>query len=186
MKTKALSIILALFFLGLVNLFSQGFKPPAEGKAVVYFVSYKKKLIPFEFFHGDRFIGEFKKLNYMRYECDPGQQLLWASSESKEFLEANLEAGSSYIVKVSMRSGFWRMNPWFTPITDSDEFFPQAATLIKEKAPYNIPPAEIAERQPELEDFISNILNLYQTEWRQEKEYKILTPEMAIPEQSMK
>jgi len=185
MKTKAFCVVLAFALSGLTSLLGQGFTPPTTGKAVIYFVSAKKKLIPFEFFHQDRFIGELEKLNYMRYECDPGHQLLWASSESKEFLEADLEEGKSYIVIVETRQGFWRLNPKFTPINSGSEYFPKAAALIKSKAPYNIPEAEIEARQPELTEFIANILNRYSTEWRQLNEFKVLTPDMAIPAEAM-
>lgn len=186
MKTKVFCLLVAFALSSFATIFSQGFTPPASGKAVIYFVSAKKKLIPFEFFHQERFIGELEKLNYMRYECAPGKQLLWASSESKEFLDASLETGNSYIVIVEMRQGFWRMNPKFTPITSGSEFFAQAAVMIKEKAPYNIPEAEIQARQPELAEFIANIMNLYETEWKQTQEIKVLTPEMAIQQEVMK
>lgn len=186
MKTKVFCIVLAVALSGFTALFSQGFQPPADGKGVVYFVSTKKKLIPFEYFHNDRFIGELEKLNYMRYECEPGQQLFWASSESQEFLNADIKAGNSYIVMVELVSGFWRMNPRFTPITAGHEFFVKAAALIKRKVPYNIPEAEIQARQADLTYFIAHILNLYETEWKQTQEIKVLTPEMAIPAEAMR
>jgi hypothetical protein len=185
MKTKVFCLVLALA-LSSSAIFGQGFKPPAKNKAVIYFVSAKKRLITFEFFHYDKFIGELEKLNYMRYECDPGQQLLWASSENKEFLEANLEAGKSYVVKVETREGFWRLNPRFTPINAEHAFFAQAAALIKSKAPYNIPEAEIKARQLKLTEFIANILDLYKTDWKNKQEILVLTPNMAIPEEKMK
>ncbi len=186
MKTKVFCLVFVLAISSFTVIFGQGFDQPAEGKAAIYFVSSTKKLIAFEFFYNDKFIGELQKLNYMRYECEPGQQLFWASSESKEFLEAYLEAGKSYIVKVELRTGFWRVNPKFTPINGSDEFFPKAAEMIKEKAPYNIPESEIQSHQSELSDFIANILDHYQNEWRQLNKYSVITPDMAIPEEAMK
>jgi hypothetical protein len=186
MKTRVLILAVLLAVVGLSDLSGQGFQPPANGKAVIYFVSGHKKNIPFEFFHYDQFIGELEKLNYMRYELSPGKQLLWASSEKKEFLDADLKEGGSYIVMVTMVSGFWRVNPKFTPITDTSHFFLQAATLIKEKAPYNIPEAEIKERQAKLGEFIANILNLYETEFKTTQEIKVIKPEMALSEEAMK
>lgn len=62
--------------------------------------------VSFEFFHHARYIGVFKGENYMRYECDPGEQLLWASSENKEFVTSELMPGGTYIVVVDVIMGF--------------------------------------------------------------------------------
>jgi len=101
MKTlKILCIILIATLSGSSSLFSQGFQPPAEGKSVVYFVrvSGYAGAISFEYFHQDKYIGIFKKKNYIRYECNPGKQLFWASSENKEFVTADLKEGGTYII----------------------------------------------------------------------------------------
>ena len=83
MKTKLLFII-ALCVIS-VSLSAQGFQPPAEGKAAVYIVrvSAYGGAVSFEYFHGDKYIGIFKGVNYLRYECDPGANLFWASSARK-------------------------------------------------------------------------------------------------------
>ena len=82
---KLLFIVLIALLASVDTAFSQGFQPPAEGKAVIYFtrVTLYGKPVDFEFFHQDQYIGAFKGDEYMRYECDPGTHLFWASSENK-------------------------------------------------------------------------------------------------------
>jgi hypothetical protein len=186
MRIKVLYLGLSLALSGLMAGYGQGFQPPNEGKAVVYFVSATKKLIPFELFYNQQFIGEVEKMNYMRFECDPGQQLFWASSENKDFLNATMEAGKSYIVMVEMVSGFWRLNPRLCPIWPGHAYFDMASKLIREKAPYNIPQQEIQDRQAKMTEFIANVMVHYETEWKLTNDVKTLTGEMAIPEEDLK
>lgn len=55
--------------------FPQGFTPPAEGNAAVYFVRVSSYggAVSFEYFHNEEFIGVFKGKNYIRYECPAGK-----------------------------------------------------------------------------------------------------------------
>ena len=67
MKTKQFLVLLALVLWGGM-VAGQGFKPPEEGKAVVYFVrvSSYEFAVSFEFFHQDIYVGAFIGENYMR------------------------------------------------------------------------------------------------------------------------
>jgi len=78
----------------------KGLKEPASGNAIVYFVSLKKKSMTFEFFLNDKYIGILGGKNYKVVECKTGQQLLWASSESKYFVPSDLSSGGTYIIIV--------------------------------------------------------------------------------------
>ena len=104
---KKISFLLATFLLASINLLSQGFTSPADGNAAVYFVRVSNYggAVSFEYFHNKKFIGVFKGKNYMRYECPAGENLLWASSEDKEFLKCDLKAGETYIVLVNIEMG---------------------------------------------------------------------------------
>src|SRR5688572_4466904 len=119
MKTKLLLLIVIVFFIGSSSVFAKGFQPPAKGKAVVYFVRVTSwgGSSSFEFFHQNKYIGVFKKVNYLRYECDPGEQLFWASTENKEFITADLKEGGSYIIIVDVIMGAWKPRVGFNPIT---------------------------------------------------------------------
>lgn len=187
MKTKSLIVMILVMISGILPTFSQGFVPPSPGKAVVYFVRVTKIgfAISFEFFHQDKYIGAFKDKNYMRYECDPGQQLLWASSENKEFITCDLKAGGSYIVLVDVEMGAWKAHVGFSPITADDERFARAKEVIMSKAPIVTPQKKIDDMNAKLADFIPEQLRKYDTIWKNEKNFRHISPDMAIPPQSM-
>lgn len=168
---------------------AKGFHPPSEGKAVIYFVRVTGygALISFEYFHQDKYIGIFKGKNYMRYECDPGEQLLWASSENKEFITANLEAGKTYIVMVDVLMGAWKARVGLRPISVKDEQdFVKAKRLINKKKPAITSDEIIDEMNIRLKDFIAKKLRTYEDVWKLEKNFNHISSDMAIPEEAMK
>lgn len=188
MKTKIfLSILALLLSAGLAT--SQGFKPPFGENAVVYFVRVSDYgfAVSFEFFHQDQYIGAFKGKNYLRYECEPGEQLFWASSENKEFLTADLKPGGTYIVIVDVVMGFWKAHVGMSPISVADaEVFQRAKELIITKAPVEITRAEIEKKSAKLADFIPEMLDRYEKEWKQEHNFRHISADMAIPDEAMK
>jgi len=188
MKTKALFVFLVALLTGFSSAYSQGFQPPAAGKAVVYFVRVTAYGGPtsFEFFHNDRYIGVFNKKNYMRYELDPGEQLLWASSENKEFVTCDLKAGGSYIIMIDVIMGAMKARVGMTPITASEERFARAKELILEQPPVVTPQKKIDEMNKKLEKFIPETLGKYNTIWKAEKNFKSISADMAIPEDMLK
>ena len=187
MKTK---IILCVQTLVLCSLLAtgQGFKPPSGESAVVYFVRVSDYgfAVSFEFFHQDQYIGAFKGKNYLRYECEPGEQLFWASSENKEFITAELKTGGTYIVIVDVVMGFWKAHVGLSPISVADaEVFQRAKELIITKAPVEITRAEIEKKTVKLADFIPEMLERYENEWKQEHNFRHISADMAIPEEAM-
>lgn len=74
---------------------------PKKGKAAVYFVRTETSafLINFRHFHYDKFIGKFAGMGYIRYECDPGEQIFWASSQNAIFMKAYLEPDKIYVIE---------------------------------------------------------------------------------------
>jgi hypothetical protein len=188
MKTKISFVLLIAMITVSSSVFSQGFQPPSPGKAVIYFARVTKYgyKVSFEFFHQDKYIGIFKGKNYLRYECDPGQQLLWASSENKEFITCDLKEGGSYIVIVDMIMGAWKGRVGFTPITAEDERFIRAKELIDEQAPVVTPQKKIDEMNKKLAKFIPEQLQKYNDIWKGEKNFKHISPDMAIPAEAMK
>jgi hypothetical protein len=187
MKTKITFMLLLVLLTG-SSIFSQGFTPPAPGKAVIYFARVTKYggAVSFEFFHQDKYIGIFKGKNYMRYECDPGQQLLWASSENKEFITCDLKEGGSYVVIVDMVMGAWKGRVGFNPITAEDERFIRAKELINEQPPVVTPQKKIEEMNKKLATFIPEQLQKYNDVWKDEKNFKHISPDMALPPDAMK
>jgi hypothetical protein len=184
MKARLLSLFIVVILSGISTLFAQGFKAPAEGKAVVYFarVSNYGFKISFEYFHENKYIGAFKGENYLRYECNPGENLFWASSENKEFITGDLKAGGTYIVVVDIIMGAWKARVGFDTLTvNNKELFERAKKLINEKAPSVTSDEKIQEMNKKLEGFIAEKLQLYNDQWKTEKNFKRITSDMAIP-----
>ena len=173
---------------GSSSIFSQGFQPPSPGKAVVYFARVTKYggAVSFEFFHQDKYIGIFKGKNYLRYECDPGQQLLWASSENKEFITCDLKAGGSYVVIVDMVMGFAKGRVGFNPITADDERFIRAKELIDEQPPVVTPQKKIEEMNTKLAKFIPEQLQKYNDIWKNEKKFQAYLTRYGYSSEKMK
>lgn len=185
---KLIFITILLALTGIYTVCAQGFQPPSEGKAVVYFVRVTKygKPTSFEFFHQDKYIGVFKGDQYMRYECDPGEQLFWASSENKEFVTAELEAGKTYIIIVDVIMGAWKARVGLTPLEISDaETWERAKKLVNKKPPTVIPEAKIDKMNKKLEKFIVEKLKMYESTWKNEKNFKHLSADMAIPDDQL-
>ncbi len=182
-------MVLAIFLVPGTALFGQGFTPPAEGKAVVYFVRVTNLgfAVAFEYFDGDKFIGDFKGKSYMRYECDPGEHLLWASSENREFITADLKAGGSYIVIMDVKMGGWKARVGATPVTaGSGEEFDRAKELILAEAPVAYSDDQRDKKNEKLKKFIAEQLKKYEDVWKKEKNFKSITADMALPEEAMK
>jgi len=184
--SRMLIFCLLILAASTTTLNAQGFQPPAEGKAVVYFVPLKK-VVSFEYFHNDKYIGVFSGKNFMRYECDPGKQLLWASSENKEFVEADLKAGGTYIIMVENAFGVGRARVSLTPITTKNtEEFEKVKKLVLKQKPAVTSEEKIVEMNEKLQEFIPEKLNMYKTEWRNKYPIISITPDMAIPAESLK
>ena len=183
MKKLILTLFIALA--GIYAASAQGFTPPADGKAVVYFVRVTKygKPTAFEFFHQDKYIGAFKGYQYMRYECDPGSHLFWASSENKEFITADLEAGKSYIIMVNVIMGAMKARVGLAPLDFSDnEVWERVKKLVNDDPP--IVDKKIDKVNDKLgKKFIPAQLERYENEWKDERNFRHV--DQAIPEDKL-
>jgi hypothetical protein len=189
---KNLKFFLLLLF-GLnfqTTLFSQGFTPPSDSNAVVYFVRLTGYggMSSFEYFHNNQFIGIFKGKNYMRYECPAGKNLLWASSEYKDFLNCDLKAGKTYIVVVNVVTGTLKPRVELEPISEENRNFKRAKKMIHKKEPIVTPLSLLSLTQEKLEGrgFIENILERYEKEWKNSSYTKVISPEDFIPIEKLK
>lgn len=188
MRTKFFYMLALILLVSSSTIFAKGFQPPSPGKAVVYIARVTKwgKAVSFEYFHQDKYIGVFKGSNYIRYECDPGKNLFWASSENKEFITADLVEGGTYIVIVDIIMGAWKARVGLSPITANDvEVFERANELIKKKDPIITPAEKIKKMNIKLESFITEKLLTYNEIWKNEKNFKHISPDMAIPLSAM-
>ena len=187
-KIKSLLFVLVVFSIS-TPLLSQGFTPPVDSNAVVYFVrvsSYGGST-SFEYFHNEKFIGIFKGKNYMRYECPEGEHLLWASSEDKEFLRCSFKAGETYIVLVNIKMGAWKARLSLEPLTPENEDFERAKKIVYERKPIVTPESKIHSTQKKLDDrgFIENIMERYENEWKNTEKTKIISADMFIPKEKL-
>lgn len=184
-----------LFFYFLLSIFlsatficpAQGFQPPAEGKAVIYFTQVTKYgSTAFEFFHYDKYIGYLKGKDYIRYECEPGENLFWASSENKEFLTADLKEGGTYVVIVDVVTGFWKSHVGFSPISEKDtELLGRAKKVIMNEPPFVTPQAKIDKENKKLKKFIGEELEHYENVTKGKYNFRNVSADMALPEEAL-
>ena len=190
MKAKIAFIVLFSIIIGFSNVYSQGFTPPEEGKSVVYFVRVSTYgfAISFEFFDNDKFIGAFKGKNYLRYECDPGEHLLWASSENKEFITADLQENSTYIILVHVIMGGMKARVGLAGCPADNKEFRNAKNIVMKKKPKITSQKNIEATTKKLNkrNFIEDNLDKYETIWKNEKNFRHLSVDMAIPEDQLK
>ena len=175
-------LILALFATGLSISYAQGFEPPAEDKAVVYFVrpSGMGAAINFRYFDNDQYIGKFNGAKYMRYECEPGEHLFWARSENRDWITAELEAGKIYIVECKAQMGGFKARVQLVPVGQEDaKAMKKIAKLVNKKEPVDITEEELAEMNAELTEYIQESLEKYETKFKNERPVLHISPEMA-------
>ena len=188
-KIRLLLLVLVLFCIK-APAFAQGFTPPADSNAVVYFVRVSNFgfAVSFEYFDNDKFIGIFKGKNYMRYECSAGEHLLWVSSEDKEFLRCNLKAGETYMVLVNIEMGAWKARVGLEPLTTEHKVFERAKELVLTQKPVETPEEKIQSTQRKLKErgFIENILKRYENEWKNAQNTKVISADMFIPKDRLK
>lgn len=189
---KLVQILFILLFAGSLHIYGQGFEPPAEGKAVVYFVR-TTGIIPIlqvRYYDGDKLFHEFKKKNYIRYECDPGEHLFWAAVEKSTFnagryyLTADLEAGKSYIIKTEIvpAVGYAGIS---TVLPDDQGEVKKSVKLIKSKTPVEISKEKIAELNDKYKGQINQGVKAYEEKYSVSEEYVIphMSSEMSISEE---
>ncbi|MCX6243460.1 MAG: hypothetical protein NTU98_02040 [Bacteroidetes bacterium] len=189
MKTKLFIILGVLLVVGHQETWSQGFKPPSPGNAVIYFArptSYGYA-VAFQYFDNNKFIGEYKGKKYFRYECSPGHHLFWAKSENDEFLEADLKEGETYIVKIDVIIGTWKAHVGFTPISYSDKTrFDDCRELIMKKGPEQPDVASLEKMNKKLAKTINKTVADYNSKDKSVKKFRVLTVDMAIPPEGLK
>lgn len=128
----------------------------------------------------------------MRYEIEAGEHLFWVSSENKQFVKANLEAGKTYIIMVDIKMGAWKaqagLDPQNTADPQQEKELQRAIELVNSKAPVTTPKSVIDKTTNKLQarGFVENIMERYINEWQYKDNYvKILTADMFIPDEML-
>lgn len=106
--------VVFLFLIVSVSLFAQNdlksgiqsFQKPNEGKSLVYIIkSGAGALVNFRAFLDNKFLGVLSSDNYIIVECDPGNHLFWATSENRDYIEANLLPNKVYVLNAEGQMG---------------------------------------------------------------------------------
>jgi hypothetical protein len=187
MKTVFYLFFSILFLSDFSTISAQGFEPPSDGKAVIYFVRINSigSMVYFKYFDKEKFIGKFKGKNYMRYECSPGKHLFWASSERKYFITTDLKEGGTYIVVVEAKMG--AMSAAVKLYTSEDKKrLKKALEIINKKAPIVTDKSIIDLENSQMKEYIAEKLALYENEWKASNNYPHISADMAIPPEKMK
>lgn len=161
-----------------------GFYPPKEGNAVVYFVRVGD--MPkgnWEFFHEDQYIGKWKGQGYIRYECPPGKQLFWASSENREFITTELETGKTYIILVYSVMGFWKAHVSLYPISmEEPKKMRYYANFIKNNKVTVMNQSKLISTNEKLQSFIEKQLNHYRNVTINRYNFRHLAIDQFVPD----
>jgi hypothetical protein len=166
-------VVILMFFYGALSLASaQEIKPPSEGKAVVYFtrISSMGMLINFSYFDKDKFIGKFNGPKYLRYECEPGEHLFWATSENRDFVVAELEAGKIYFIEAVPKMGGIKSGVQLVPVDPKDpKKMAKIEKLLNKKPSESFSASELESETKLIKEKIDKGLAKYQEETAQGK-----------------
>ncbi|MBB4807566.1 hypothetical protein HNP38_002872 [Chryseobacterium defluvii] len=111
MKNLTKVFLLFAIFFGFSAAFSQkvttqAIDKPSEGKSLVYILKTGAgALINFRIYDKDVFLGSLASGKYLVYECEPGQHLFWAGAENRDYIEADLEPNSVYVINAEGQMG---------------------------------------------------------------------------------
>lgn len=182
---RTLSQLLILFQIVLLN--AQNIESALEDKSTVYFTRAKPSgfLINFTYFDGEKSIGKFNGLKYMKYECKPGKHLFWARSENKSFVEANLKAGETYIIDVIPRMGALKPSVKLVPVDKKDYKMKKIQMLVSNQKPQIFNESQLAELQDKMSDVIVRGLEKYKQLKEKGKRILQLKPEMTVTEKDL-
>lgn len=178
-----------------------GYTGPAPEKALVELVrvtSYKYNA-DFPLFIGDTYIGSswgikakeaagLHGVGHIRLELDPGQHLIWTSADHHYFIEANVEAGKTYIIYIDATLGVKKVaNTNLTPINPYEENkIIRALKVIDYYAPQTTSAEQIESinNKYKKKGWIKKVLAKYNSELKNNSEFtKKLTSDMSIPEE---
>lgn len=182
MKKTAL-LFLAFIFIS-ISSFSQTFKTPSKGKALVYFtrVGTMGFAINFKYFDGEKYIGKFNGDQFLVYECDPGKHAFWANSENFSFVDAELEAGRVYIIDAKAKMGAIKANVELIPLDKKHKKYNKRKSKILAELRYAIEVSfeeeELLEKQEKLQEVIAKGTRYFDILKKHDMEIPTITPDM--------
>ena len=158
MNTKIILVIIAM--LGGFGASAQEFEKPAEGKSLVYFVrsSGTGALINFKYFDGEEYLGKLNGMNYIAYECDPGEHIFWVAAENREYMKGDLKPNATYVIQVKPVIGAVKSAVRLFQLSADDEKpLAKAKKLMTKKQP-----SKLKGQEEDMAFFIKNGMERYQ------------------------
>jgi len=182
---RTISLLLILLHSVLLN--AQNVDSNPEDKSIVYFTRAKSSgfLINFTYFDGEKVIGKFNGLKYMKYECDPGKHLFWARSENKSFVEADLKPGGIYIIDVIPRIGGIKPSVKLMPVDKNDYKLKKIQKLVSGQEPQMFDESQLTELQNEMSEVITRGMEKHKQLREKGKKILQLKPEMTVTEDDL-
>ncbi|GGI56103.1 hypothetical protein [Winogradskyella haliclonae] len=172
---------LVAFFIVIASFSSycQVLKKPSEGKSLVYIMRSNDLggAMNFRVYDKDLFLGALPSRAYFTYECEPGEHLFWAASENRDYVEANLEAGKSYVIDLRAKMGMFIAAVGVEPYSpDNKKHIRRVNKVLKKHINANIVDAS---RTEEKEENIAKAMDAYKrAKSRSNNKIKTLLPSM--------
>jgi len=175
---KNVILVILIVFNGML-MQAQKFTRASENKCFIYFVrpSFVGSAINFKFFDGEKIIGKFNGKKYMTYECDPGEHLFWWGSDVGAYLNANIQAGKTYIVIANPGD---KRKIYSIDHSDKKQI-KDVWKIVGKKAPVIFNQEELEELQYENNYFIAKQLERYKEKTTEGKEFQELSQGMEMP-----
>lgn len=179
-------VLCVTFVLNTSFLFAQDSLVLSNEKVDVYiirnnFTSVINALSNFDFYNNDRFIGALKGFKYLKYECNAGKQLFWATAENKDFLELDLRPGETYIIKANYTIGIINSRVKLQLVTKGSDDYNFLKQKILSKEPVRFTTDEIEKKNIQRKDFILNSLEKYNSKKNRELSFSNDTISTVLP-----
>jgi hypothetical protein len=114
-----------------------------------------------DFYNNDNYIGSLKGFEYMKYECNSGKQLFWATSENKDFLELDFKPGETYIIKANYPIGIMNGRVKLKLVTNGSDEYNRLEQKILSRKPVQFTLDQIQKKNIQRKSFILKSLAKY-------------------------
>ncbi|CAM1361127.1 conserved exported hypothetical protein [Tenacibaculum litoreum] len=179
---KSIPFLLLLFlsFQTFSQIQAEKITPPTKGKSVIYFLRTTGlgALMNIRYFDKEQYLGRFNGVNYLRYECDPGEKVFWIKAENIDVLEANLEADKVYLVETNAVMGAFSAGAKFKLVDfNKKNQVKRINKLLEKKEPKTFTQETLNEQLQKMKDVVNKGLKKVRKKIERKKTTK-LSPNM--------
>jgi len=165
MNTKLIHLwILAILCVSFAPLSAQ-----SDEKATVYIVRTSRLglVINFKYFVGDQYVGKANGGRYLKLEIDAGEHLIWAKSENRSYMIAQLKAGKTYIIDAVPRMGALKAGVRLEAVEgENPKILSRSRKFIAKRKQKIMDPEDLADYEAKNQDRIKKGLSLYESTWK--------------------